>query len=363
MGSSGGAGREVRLETPTQLVLRGVLGLVGAAGIVAWVIGRSESVWGIAGAAIAFASFSLMGLLRPRRLAGTIAAGAEGLRVDGQVVVPQEVLRSGTILTEKERTFVRLETANGAVEVDVDDSDAGQALLRELALDALHRTTRLAAVGFLGLPVAVVVGADGLRIERTLRPARFVPHEAIRAVEIQDARVTLHLHRGEPVALGFGPTSGRNASELGRREALAAHRCIQAAREANRQAEPANVPAAALARTARGTADWLRALRTMGVAASEGTFRSAPLRREELFRVLESPHGGHVEKVGAAIALASGLGDEEKPRLRIAIERTADAAHRERLRVATTSQDEAELARALEEAEEADGVSRVSAPH
>jgi hypothetical protein len=81
--------------------------------------------------------------------------------------------------------------------------------------------------------------------------------------------------------------------------------------------------------------------------------------REKLLRVAESGHAGNVARIAAAVALAKGATDDEKARLASIAESAAAPALAQRIRVATTTTDEAELEKMIEEAEEAEmGVRR-----
>ena len=201
----------------------------------------------------------------------------------------------------------------------------------------------LLAAAFIGLfamllgPTRVDVGADGIAL-RWLGTRRFIPYASLnRVVPIEPTRmrpnpagIELELATGESVPISFGKRGFRD-DEL----AILEER-IREARSAYRADEPAHAEAM-LERGGRPMRAWLRSLKGMGTGA-QANVRIAPVPRDELFRVLENPAIAAAKRASAAIALSAGASAEDSsrlraaaqaiaaPKLRIAVQKAADAS-------------------------------------
>src|SRR5262249_28088019 len=117
----------------------------------------------------------------------------------------------------------------------------------------------------------------------------------------------------------------RLSCEDGAGEALYALLC-EARRAAQRRA--ASPTEEALARAGRSPNEWVRDLRALADGAT-ATHRTAPLREDALWEIVEDPAASLEARAAAAVALVSIGGGDARARLRVAAT-TANA----RLRVA-----------------------------
>ena len=199
------------------------------------------------------------------------------------------------------------------------------------------------------VPTRVVVGGDGVLL-RWLGTVRFVPWSRVADVQPFDGGVTLLLSTPEgPQVPGGDRVTLRMPEEHERyhpeRDAmvermLAAYRAHGPARE-----EPLT---RVLGRAGAHTREWVHTMR--GLLKQAPTFRTAVIPPERLWRVVEDARADRVVRTGAAIALAPGLGEVERARLRAVAAGCAEPRLRMALRTAATeatSRDEA-LAEALD---------------
>ena len=200
--------------------------------------------------------------------------------------------------------------------------------------------------------IRLTVGVDGLLVKEGFAAPRFIPHDDVANASAEWAIVTLALRDATSLRFGAGPaTRGKVDDEQAKHAEAIVQKILDArAAFADLSADTTNVPA--LARASRSTHDWLLALHR--VAESGGTYRDGSVSREKLLRVAESAHAGDVARVAAAVALARGATGDEKARLAAVAESAAAPALAQRIRVATTTTDEAELEKMIEEAEEAE---------
>jgi hypothetical protein len=206
----------------------------------------------------------------------------------------------------------------------------------------------LGYAGLLGAfltPSALSTGTDGLMV-KWLWWKRFVPYRDILSVARFETGwgssnrkgLTLLLHSGEQVRV---PVSQDD-------EAVAiVDERIQEAMESYRRHDTEG-DATMLRRNGREIAAWITTLRSLG-AGSNADLRTAPLPRERLFRIVESPTAEAGDRAAAAVALGTDLDQEGRarlasaaaataaPRLRIAIEKAAESADEEALREALSA--------------------------
>lgn len=200
-------------------------------------------------------------------------------------------------------------------------------------------------------PTKLSVGADGL-VLRWLGTSRFIGLGEITQVtryergfgRSRQVGLTIVLRSGEEVIVPVGQASWETQEvaliEERIREALEGFRSGGAAADA-----------ASLRRGGRAVSDWIAALRAIGSGAN-ADMRTAPLPRERLFRIVESPTAGASERAAAAVALGGELDEEARQRLRIAAEAIAAPKLRIAVEAAAGGGEAAEIEAALAEVEE-----------
>jgi hypothetical protein len=183
------------------------------------------------------------------------------------------------------------------------------------------------------VPTRVVVGGDGVLL-RWLGTVRFVPWSGVADVQPFDGGVTLLLAAPE----GSRSLTLRMPEEHERyhpeRDAmvermLAAFRAHGPARE-----EPL---ARVLDRSGARTRDWVRTMRALLRPAP--SFRTAVIPPDRLWRVVEDARADRMARTGAAIALAPGLGEGGRARLKAVAAGCAEPRLRLALRTAATEAD------------------------
>lgn len=330
-----------------------------------------------------------------------VAADADGVEIDGQRI-PRSTIREGFVLPgSPPRVKLRRRWAT-PIELQVGSTDEARAILRALGLDVTQTVARFrtlsravskrryvaatlgsfftvyavfiigltrsrndptlaAATGvafFVGLlammtlmlmPTKLSVGADGV-VLRWLFRDRFIAYGDIEGAEQYEKGwgrsrhigIKLTLRSGEEVLIPTGQAKWNNE------EMAIIHERMREAMEAFRLGDAA-ADAALLRRGARDVPEWIAALRAIGSGAN-ADMRTAPLPRERLFRIVESPTAAVAERAAAAVALGGELDDEARGRLRIAAEATASPKLRVVLEAAASGAAEAEMEAALGEA-------------
>jgi hypothetical protein len=198
-------------------------------------------------------------------------------------------------------------------------------------------------------PTAVQVGVDGVLV-RWLTYERFIPHGEIRTAEVhvrgwgrsRRLLVELGLESGEiykiPITLFHWH---RDKAKLLAQRILEA----KAAHDSGAEVEDS----ALLLRRGRDVQQWLDSLRTV---TERATHRSAPMKRDRLWRFVEDPSCDPTTRAAAAVALGAGLSGPERKR----IQAVAQASAAPRLRIAldavAANEDDGALAEALAEIED-----------
>jgi hypothetical protein len=216
------------------------------------------------------------------------------------------------------------------------------------ALGILFVLGLVALVTVVVMPTWVDVGADGIAL-RWFGRKRFYGYGEILDVAAfsrgsgrsRQIGVDVTLRSGEviPVPIGTPNWSEDDVAMLEER--------IREGRESWKAGE-ASADAALLRRGERPLGEWIGTLRAIGAGAN-ADMRTAPLPRERLFRILESPSAGSTDRAAAAIALGQELDEESRARLRSAAEACAAPKLRIALEAAAKGDDEAELEAALAE--------------
>lgn len=337
---------------------------------------------------------------RPILESVTVRADARGLTV-GDQFVPRERIRAAYVLPGSvPRVQIRRKWA-APINLQVSDTREARALLRALGLDvsqtvstfraqsravAKRRYTVGAVGAFFGLycafaaglanarqhpttgaalgiffvvglvalitvllmPTWVDVGADGITL-RWFGRKRFLGYGEILDVARYDRGrgrsrqigLDITLRSAEVIAVPVGSQSW-NEDEL-----MVLEERIREGTE-SWKAGDGTADAALLRRGERPLAEWIGTLRAIGAGAN-ADMRVAPLPRERLFRIVESPSAGSLERAAAAIALGQDLDEESRARLRGAIEACAAPKLRIALEAAAGGSAEAELEAALAE--------------
>lgn len=204
-------------------------------------------------------------------------------------------------------------------------------ILVALGMAVVAALTAIPAIGFAAIlpvlagsaylmPARIAVGADGL-LYRMRLGSRFFPWSEVESLSPTGRGVAVVLKSGERCEI---PTAGR--AEMREYELLAQASLLARAAEARDAFHRGVVPdaGARVARLGRTKEKWVAALRDR-----EGSFRDAPLRTDDLWKVLESPAASATARAGAAAVIATEATEEDRARLRIA----ADVCAEPRLRV------------------------------
>jgi len=200
----------------------------------------------------------------------------------------------------------------------------------------------------------LTVGAEGIAIRTVIGTETRIGYPDIDAVVADGADVRVIRRDGSSFMVGFGlHPEGEHWKRCEVRASMLTA-VIASARGAYDHAArvgDAGRKAAILARGGRDVRDWMHALRTLN--DTQASFRSATIPDEELWRITEDPTEQEPVRIAAAVALRDRLDEGGRRRLRL----VADACVVPRLRVAldaATLDDDASLARALDELEAED---------
>jgi hypothetical protein len=205
-----------------------------------------------------------------------------------------------------------------------------------------------AIMTFLSLrPTTVIAGADGVEI-RWLGTSRFIPYAELAQIEkhykyklqtqvsgakVETSRGVLILHeRGDTYLICDDDVARDLIAAV--EDGLAKHR---------------RAAAADLNTIRRGrltVADWMASLR--GLLSQQDGYRGRATTSDELWSALENPKTDPSDRAAAALALRAHLGEEARPRLRVAIESCASP----RLRVALEAIDQGDDATTTESLDE-----------
>ncbi|HEY6462125.1 MAG TPA: hypothetical protein VIY73_18290 [Polyangiaceae bacterium] len=314
------------------------------------------------------------------RRKGVLAAGRDGLALDGKLVVPRAHVSCAYVVPGP-RAVVRI-VRHGRTSVDVsfDDEAEAAALVTALGFDARQAVARfrvwtLSKKGSarLGTPLAVLavfvmggvmrehaypgslagalaaaalavvvvvalfyarveVGKDGILV-RSLARRRFLSHADLTGSAVDANALVITPARGEPLRL---------ATDVASLGALAQR--VDEAWEAFADAAGAPDDHSVVAPEGRTAAGWLRDLR----ARTDGrAYRVGRRDADALGSLLDDASLPPATRAGAAVALAS-LDERARPRIRVAADACAEPRLRLALaRVADDAPDEA-LTKALE---------------
>ena len=167
------------------------------------------------------------------------------------------------------------------------------------------------ALPFAGVLLArprIVVGQDAVELVGAGR-RRVIPWASVEAIEKARLEVRLRLKDGRRVHLSS--TSPRRYERHEPFRNLVAH--LRRAFEAHRSAPAPTFDATRLAPPSDDAAQWRASLD----ALARGDYRDAPLTREQLVELLESPATSELVRIGAAAALLRAADDADRDRVRV----------------------------------------------
>lgn len=195
-------------------------------------------------------------------------------------------------------------------------------------------------------PPAVVVGSDGVRVERAMG-SRSIPYDAIQKVWGHGLSLFIRETDGRLTSVSGGIAGpSRESSSVAPGLVLGMVERIERGQR-TRGGSP-ETAAARLDRAGRSFADWVAGLRS--VLSNDASYREAGLTPEDVASVLDDAALPAERRLGAAIALRGSKSPEARERIRIA----AGLTTKEELRVALEQAAEAELdSEVLAEAAEA----------
>ncbi len=221
------------------------------------------------------------------------------------------------------------------------------ALVAFLAVFVVLFVALFAAVRAAWGPAKLIIGADGIVVDRPFRD-EFVPHARLASIKINHDLVVFVLDDGTRVR-----ARARHLDDVQRGELRAR---LDAAKAAFDRGDDSAESLARLDRGGRTIDAWRGALRAL--LHQQGSYRATPLTREQLLAVLESPAAPAERRLAAAVSL-SAAGDAEiatrirvaaeacaRPRVRIALAGVADGAVDDAAIEAAIAEDEASRARA-----------------
>jgi hypothetical protein len=197
-------------------------------------------------------------------------------------------------------------------------------------------------------PAKLIVGADGIVVDRALRD-EFVPFSRLTSVTMKHDCVSLSLDDGSRVRARARHLDDDQQGELRAR--------IDAAIAAFHRGDDAAEALSQLDRGGRAIDAWRASLHAL--LDRQGTYREVGLTREQLLAVLESPAAPAERRVAAAVSLSAAGEPEIATRIRVA----AEACARPQVRIALAGVaegeiDDAAIASAIAE----DEAARASAP-
>jgi hypothetical protein len=382
-----------------------------ALGIAAIVAGRGEvMIKPLIGVGVTAAMFGglasllivLLGIGR-NETAGELMVSDTGVDFSGRRLVDRAHIKDGIVVPHASKQglpLVALTTRLGGThELVVRDEARGRELLTALGLDAsqavaqfslLWRHVRFACLGVFGFVVALsialglagvitggaafallrfvapllmvvpllalrsklAVGADGILVTEPGN-RRFIRYGDIMNVQIVPRRFSGY--RALAITLRSGPTlafpmtGGTYGGQMGWSRADAVVERIREAMATWGRGDAAP-EARILERGKRPMTDWIRSLRAAGSGANADP-RTAPVEPPRLWRIVEDPGGAPTTRAAAAVALGPSLDAAGRARLVVASEASASPKLRVALSAAASTNQDADLERALADLE------------
>jgi hypothetical protein len=347
----------------------------------------SIAAWPLLAVSFAVALLQLTQGRWPRRQAGLLAVDAQGLTLDGVLLVERARIRQAAYHVTPSGAVVNVRRARAmALDVEVASERDAQEIVEALALDVHHTTASFwfvqggerrrglvllasllgfapfaiamavhfgmrsvggdgVMLGFLGgfvlwglvnglaslwATASLVVGADGVRIRRPLRRSTFYPYGELGDVRSADGDLVLTTVSGAVTRLGVAKSAIQRITD-------ARTLCLAGASVSH--------AASVLARGDRDVRGWRQALGTL--LGSSTAYRTPSVPPDTLWRVLEDSTQPPPLRAGAAVALRETLDERGRDRVRIAMSTCASGELRGALE-ATLEDDTDALERALE---------------
>jgi hypothetical protein len=170
-------------------------------------------------------------------------------------------------------------------------------------------------------PSKAIVGSDGI-LHQMRFDSRFFAWSDVESITPMERGIALLLRNGSRYEIATS-SRGKANNEYARagRAALLSRAC-----DAWQAFHTGAVPdvSTRVARLGRSKEEWIASLKDR-----EGSFRDAPIRSEDLWKLVESPAAEVTARAGAAAVLANEASEEDRVRLRVA----ADTCAEPRLRV------------------------------
>jgi hypothetical protein len=207
------------------------------------------------------------------------------------------------------------------------------------ALEGMGLVSLGALMLFLGLRrTRVTAGADGIEIRWLW--SSFIPYSAVGGIERHAKYKTQlgssHVETSRGVLLEHGDGSTYLiCDDPDARDLI--HAVQQGWNKHRRAAAAADL--AVIRRGDRSMADWMTSLRRL--LDQPGGYRGRATTPDELWAILENPKTDACDRAAAALALRSHLGEEARPRLRVAIDECASPHLRVALEAIEENSDEA----------------------
>lgn len=331
---------------------------------------------------------------------GTLEIDDRAVTHRGERLALRSELRQGTLVPDADGLMVRLERRGRyarRIHLRVKSEVEGRTILQKLGFDADHAAAELRiASALLGMPVGrqllltippvlfamlsafavgvllphagapivlltvaalftyvlsmvftrtkVRIGTDGI-ITRWLGRERFIPFANLLSFAVYADTFGRKTHRGVELVLVGGervrlPT-GQTDIGMTEAEGLAARIA-----EAQRAGKSGNAASTTLLRGGRLAKDWLRALRATGDQVQD--LRTPAIPQEVLLRLVEDASADEAARIGAAIAATNAADAATKQRLRVAAEVSASPKLRVALDRIAEGASEDELAEVLD---------------
>jgi hypothetical protein len=379
---------ERRLDVSRLLVQRPVLTLAASALATVGATVLLGPAYGGAAATLGIVLTSLLGLgmfLGSRRKRSKLVrADAAGVSLDGQLALPAEQLLGGYVTRGAVPQAKLVHTSgNECMTLDVPTPAVGEELLAALGLDPKHRALEVSGASLLTVTVLhnflvpvlmfalvvlgmlitrplvpqvgpilavlagvagghaffwsrsrITVGNEGVNY-RWLGFDRYVAYADMASVSSEANRIVITLDSGEKVRLPIAVATTVTAPVTDQKR-IAIEQRIREQLDRYRARTAQAPPHELVAREGRSTRDWLGALTDL--TRGDTTYREPVVPAEDLCRVLDDPSSDPSARVGAAVALKQS-GDQDhvrrvrvaaamtaQPKLRVALERVAEAS-------------------------------------
>ena len=306
-------------------------------------------------------------------------ATKRGVAIGNQPLLSSDQIAGGRLETCDSRARVVIDGDRGRrATIDVSDFAEGTRLLQALQSEAIEETARfqvrprttfylvslvlcllgfliagaqLSKPGLLWLPSLVllfvvasyilnmanlVVGRDGVLISRVWKP-RFIAYRDVDCVYRLARRSPFETQARIDYSGSALLTKKGDSIEFPKTKAIrtgaefaTAHERISHAL-ATWRAGNSGTDVDALRRGTRSTKDWLATLRKMGANHQQVAYRAAPVERESLLMIADSPVNQAVYRATAALVLREQWTADERARLEVSAKAVADPRLREAL--------------------------------